>query len=80
MDHHGHIHQCYCHQFDTGQDTRHINHMKTIILIILFFTVPGVIMGLVSSYRAGQKPIGDLYLRFKKFAQQKIKGSNTDSR
>ena len=48
--------------------------MKTVILIILFFTVPGIIMGLVSSYRAGQKPIGDLYLRFKKFAQQKIKG------
>ena len=53
--------------------------MKTVILIILFFTVPGIIMGLVSSYRAGQKPIGDLYLRFKKFAQQKFRGSTTDS-
>ena len=54
--------------------------MKTALIIIAFFTVPGIIMGLVSSYRAGQKPIGDLYLRFKKFAQQKFKGSNTDSR
>ena len=44
--------------------------MKTAILIILFFTVPGIIMGLVSSYRAGQKPIGDLYRRLKKFAQR----------
>ena len=54
--------------------------MKTALIIIAFFVVPGIIMGLVSSYRAGQKPIGDLYLRFKKFAQQKFKGSNTDSR
>ena len=46
--------------------------MKTALIIIAFFVVPGIIMGLVSSYRAGQKPIGDLYLRFKKFAQQKI--------
>ena len=46
--------------------------MKTAILIVLFFTVPGVIMGLVSSYRAGQKPIQDLYLGLKNFAQQKI--------
>ena len=47
--------------------------VKTIILIVLFFTVPGVIMGIVSSYRAGQKPHEDLYLRFKKFAQRKNK-------
>ena len=79
MDHHGYICQCDSDSTHTGQDTWHIDHMKTIILIILFFTVPGIIMGLVSSYRAGQKPIGDLYLRFKKFAQQKFNGSNTDS-
>ena len=53
--------------------------MKTAILIILFFTVPGITMGLVSSYRAGQKPIGDLYRRLKKFAQQKFQGGTTDS-
>ena len=47
--------------------------MKTIILIVLFFTLPGVIMGVVSSYRAGQKPHEDLYLRFKNFAQRKNK-------
>ena len=45
--------------------------MKTIILIVLFFTLPGVIMGVVSSYRAGQKPHRDLYLILKKFAQRK---------
>ena len=45
--------------------------MKTAILIILFFTLPGVIMGLVSSYRAGQRPIHDLYLKLKKFAHRK---------
>jgi hypothetical protein len=48
--------------------------MKTALIILCIFILPGVIMGLVSSYRAGQKPIGDLYLRIKKFAQQKIKG------
>ena len=47
--------------------------MKTAVIIILFFTLPGVIMGIVSSYRAGQKPHVDLYLRFKKFAQRKNK-------
>ncbi len=45
--------------------------MKTVILIVLFFTLPGVIMGIVSSYRAGQKPHEDLYLRFKNFTQRK---------
>ena len=53
--------------------------MKTAIIIICIFVLPGVIMGLVSSYRAGQKPHEDLYLRFKKFAQQKFRGGNTDS-
>ena len=48
--------------------------MKTVILIVLIFTVPGVIMGVVSSYRAGQRPHEDLYRRFKKFAQQKFRG------
>jgi len=45
--------------------------MKTVIMIILFFTLPGVVMGLISSYRAGQKPIHDLYLRLKKIAHRK---------
>tara|TARA_B000000565_G_scaffold28093_1_gene19045 strand:+ start:69 stop:206 length:138 start_codon:yes stop_codon:yes gene_type:complete len=45
--------------------------MKTALVILLAFTVPGVIMGLISSYRAGQKPIHDLYLKLKKFAHRK---------
>ena len=45
--------------------------MKTAILIILFFTVPGVIMGMVSSYRAGQKPHLDLYRWLQKFTRRK---------
>jgi len=47
--------------------------MKTWILIVLFFTMPGVIAGIVSSYRAGQKPHEDLYRKFKKFAQRRNK-------
>lgn len=45
--------------------------MKTALIILLIFTVPGIIMGLVSSYRAGQKPIHDLYRKLKKFAHRK---------
>jgi uncharacterized membrane protein len=45
--------------------------MKTAILIVLIFTVPGVIMGLVSSYRAGQKPHVDLYRKLQKFTRRK---------
>ena len=45
--------------------------MKTVILIVLIFTVPGVIMGLVSSYRAGQKPHEDVYRWLQKFTRRK---------
>ena len=45
--------------------------MKTLILIVLIFTVPGVIMGLVSSYRAGKKPHEDLYRKLQKFTRRK---------
>ncbi len=45
--------------------------MKTVILIVLFFTLPGVIMGLVSSYRAGQKPHVDVYRWLQKFTRKK---------
>jgi len=47
--------------------------MKTAVLVILFFTVPGVMMGLVSSLRAGQKPHVDLYRKLQKFTHRKIK-------
>ena len=47
--------------------------VKTIIIVLAIFIVPGVVMGLVSSYRAGQKPHRELYLILKKFAQRKNK-------
>ena len=47
--------------------------VKTALMIIAIFVVPGVIAGLVSSYRAGQKPHRELYLILKKFAQRKNK-------
>jgi hypothetical protein len=45
--------------------------VKTAIIIIAIFVVPGTIAGLISSYRAGQKPHRDVYLILKKFAQRK---------
>ncbi len=45
--------------------------MKTWILIVLFFTLPGVIAGIVSSYRAGQKPHEDVYRWLQKFTRRK---------
>ena len=46
--------------------------MKLLLYLLAFFSIP-VICGIVSSYRAGQKPIQDVYLRIKKFAQRKNK-------
>ena len=45
--------------------------MKTVLIIICVLVLPGVVMGVVSSYRAGQKPHRELYLILKKFAQRK---------
>ena len=45
--------------------------IKTALIIIAVFVVPGVVMGVISSYRAGQRPHRDLYLKFKKFAHRK---------
>ena len=73
MDHHRHILFSDSDLTDTGQTAWDVVDMKTVILIVLFFTLPGVIMGIVSSYRAGQKPHEDLLLRLKKFAQRKNK-------
>ena len=47
--------------------------MKTAIIIILFVTMPGVIAGLVSSYRAGQKPHLDVYRWLQKFLHSRKK-------
>ena len=45
--------------------------VKTALIIIAVFVVPGVVMGVISSYRAGQRPHRDLYLILKKFAHRK---------
>ena len=45
--------------------------MKTALIIICVFVLPGVVMGTISSYRAGQRPHKDLFLRIKKFAHRK---------
>jgi len=45
--------------------------VKTALVIVAMLVCPGIIMGLISSYRAGQKPHRDLYLMIKKFAHRK---------
>ena len=45
--------------------------MKVILMVLGRFIVPGVVLGLISSYRAGQKPHRELYLIIKKFAHRK---------
>lgn len=45
--------------------------VKTALIIVSIFVIPGVIMGTISSYRAGQKPHRDLYLKIKKFTHRK---------
>ena len=45
--------------------------VKTALIIIAIFVVPGVVMGLISSYRAGQKPHRDLYRQLQKFTHRK---------
>jgi len=47
--------------------------VKTILMIIAIFVVPGVIAGVVSSYRAGQKPHRDLYRKLQIFLHRKNK-------
>ena len=47
--------------------------MKIALIIVGIFTIPGIVLGTISSYRAGQKPHRDLYLIFKNFAQRKNK-------
>ena len=45
--------------------------MKTALMIIAIFIIPGIIMGVISSYRAGQRPHRALYLGLKKFTHRK---------
>ena len=46
-----------------------ITIIKVILGFLLLCLIPGTIMGVISSYRAGQKPHEELYLILKKFAQ-----------
>ena len=45
--------------------------VKTALMIMAIFVIPGVVMGVISSYRAGQKPHRLLYLRLRKFTHRK---------
>ena len=45
--------------------------VKTALIIISILVVPGIIMGVISSYRAGQKPHRDLYRQLQKFTHKK---------
>ena len=47
--------------------------MNTALVIMAMLVCPGIIMGTVSSYRAGQRPHRDLYLMIKKFTHRKNK-------
>ena len=87
MDHHGHIHKCYCYQFDTGPDTWNTDHMMGFIIAVVYFALVllaiGTVCAVISAWRQGvlgrdidavKSGLGGLYLRFKKFAQQKFRG------
>ena len=45
--------------------------MKIALIITAMLVCPGIIMGTISSYRAGQKPHRLLYLMIKKFTHSK---------
>jgi hypothetical protein len=45
--------------------------METALIIVAILVCPGIVMGTVSSYRAGQRPHRDLYLKIKKFTHRK---------
>jgi len=47
--------------------------IETALMIISVFIIPGIVMGIVSSYRAGQKPHRDLYRKLQKFTHKKNK-------
>ena len=86
MDHHRHILECYCYQFDTGQDTWNTDHMIGFIIAVVYFALVllaiGTVCAVISAWRQGvlgrdinaiKSGLGGLYLRFKKFAQQKFR-------
>jgi hypothetical protein len=49
----------------------YILYMKIALIVTAMLVCPGIVMGTISSYRAGQKPLKDLYLMIKKFTHRK---------
>ena len=47
--------------------------IKTALIIIAIIICPGIIMGVISSYRAGQKPHRHLYRQLQIFLHRKNK-------
>ena len=45
--------------------------MKIALIVTAMLVCPGIIMGLISSYRAGQRPHRDLYRQLQKFTHRK---------
>jgi len=45
--------------------------MKIALYVLALLIMPGIIMGIISSYRAGQKPHRDLYRQLQKFTHKK---------
>jgi len=45
--------------------------MKIALYVLALLIMPGIIMGIISSYRAGQKPHRDLYRQLQKFTHRK---------
>ena len=87
MDHHRHILECYCHRFDTGPvawDTDHMmGFIKAVVILALVLFAFGTVCAVISAWRQGvlgrdmdavKSGLARVYLRIKKFAQQK----NTD--
>ena len=44
--------------------------IKVIVMVLCIFVVPGIVMGTISSIRAGQIDLHRVYLRSKIFAQR----------
>jgi hypothetical protein len=45
--------------------------MKVALYVLALLIMPGVVMGIISSYRAGQRPHRILYRQLQKFTHRK---------
>jgi len=45
--------------------------MKIALYVLALLVMPGIIMGVISSYRAGQRPHQHLYRQLQKFTHRK---------